>query len=63
MVASKEDWKANRAELAELLELERRLVDDAEAGRTSQANIEVSKRAVVVLKGVIAWIDKELGKP
>lgn len=62
MAASKDDWKANRTELAELLELEQRLVDDAEAGRTTPANIEVSKRAVAVLKGVIAWIDKELGE-
>lgn len=72
MAATKEQWKAYRAELAHQLENELRFVADAEAGKTgiwaianegridsTAAHIQMSKRAAEVLEGVIAKIDKD----
>ncbi|MER9169497.1 hypothetical protein NKI12_19365 [Mesorhizobium australicum] len=67
------DWKAYRAELSGQLAQEQRFIQDAEAGRTGMwrvepdngridttaAHVEMSKRTVEVLKGVIAKIDKD----
>ncbi|QIA21499.1 hypothetical protein [Mesorhizobium sp. AA22] len=46
MAASKDDWKAYRAELTEQLDLERSFIADAEAGRTGMWHIEPGKGRV-----------------
>ncbi|TIU13358.1 MAG: hypothetical protein E5W44_03670 [Mesorhizobium sp.] len=70
---NKEHWKAFRAELSTQLDLERRFIENAEAGRTgiwrvesgkgridtTAGQIAVSKHAAAVLEGVIAKIDQD----
>ncbi|WP_156751025.1 hypothetical protein [Mesorhizobium sp. AA23] len=73
MAASKDDWKAFRAELRRQLDLERRFIENAESGRTgiwhehpgkgrvdaTAGHIEMAKQAAAVLEGVIAKIDTD----
>lgn len=77
MAATKENWEAYRAELLTHLEEERQFIGSAEAGRvglwridpekgkvdTTAAHVELAKRAVAALEGVIAKIDIDHLKP
>lgn len=73
MAASNENWKTFRAELNQQLEQEQSFIENAEAGRlglwhrepgkpqvdTTAAHVEIAKRSIEVLRGVIAKIDKD----
>ncbi|WP_353834067.1 hypothetical protein [Mesorhizobium sp.] len=73
MPATKHQWKAFREELSQQLEDERRFIANAEAGKTgiwtvepgkgkvdtTAAHVEISRRAVQALEGVIAKIDQD----
>lgn len=74
MPATKDQWNAFREELSQQLEDERRFIANAEAGKTgiwtvqpgkgkvdtTAAHVEISRRAVLALEGVIAKIDQDL---
>ncbi|TIO04567.1 hypothetical protein [Mesorhizobium sp.] len=73
MAATKDQWKAFRSELIQQLEDERLFITNAEAGKTgiwtvqpgkgkvdtTAAHVEMAKRAVQALEGVIAKIDQD----